>query len=214
MNALAPTLALRFFPRTAAWLRDLGLILAGTLFTALFAQVSIPLPFTPVPFTGQTFAVLLTGATLGSRRSLASMSLYLLLGGLGLPFFAGGRSGLPYLSGPTFGYLCGFVIATWLVGRLTERGWERSLQTSLLPFLAGMAVIYLCGAGWLTLLLDVQKALLLGVLPFIAGDIIKIALAGVVLPAAWKFMTPGNYSATFANTANTDPKGLSRKSKG
>lgn len=190
MNALAPTLALLFFPRTAAWLRDLGLVMAGTLFTALLAQVSIPLPFTPVPLTGQTFAVLLTGAALGSRRGLASMSLYLLLGGLGLPFFANGRSGLAYLSGPTFGYLFGFVIAAWLVGRLTERGWERSLQTSLLPFLAGMAIIYLCGAGWLSLLLGMQKALLLGVLPFIVGDIIKIALAGVVLPAAWKFVTP------------------------
>ncbi|GAB4504586.1 MAG: biotin transporter BioY [Anaerolineales bacterium] len=185
----APTLALRLLPRASARLRDLVLILAGALFTAALAQIKIPLSFTPVPLTGQTFAVLLTGAALGSQRGAASLILYLLLGGLGLPFFAGGQGGLAYLLGPTFGYLLGFALAAWLVGRLTEHGLERSLQTSLLPFLAGTAVIYFCGAGWLALSLGVQKALLFGVLPFIIGDMIKIALAGIALPTAWKFVT-------------------------
>lgn len=185
-TTLAPTLTLRVFPRTSAWLRDLGLILAGTLFTAALAQVRIPLPFTPVPLTGQTFAVLLAGAALGSRRGLASMSLYLLLGGLGLPFFAGGQGGLAYLAGPTLGYLLGFVLAAWLTGRLAERGLERSLRTSVLPFLAGTIVIYACGAGWLALSLGLQKALLLGIVPFVAGDLLKVALAALALPAAWR----------------------------
>lgn len=187
-TSLAPTLTLRVFPRTSAWLRDLGLVLTGTLLTAALAQVRLPLPFTPVPLTGQTFAVLLVGAALGSQRGLASMALYLLLGGLGLPFFAGGQSGLAYLAGPTLGYLLGFIAAAWLTGRLAESGLERSLRTSLLPFLAGTLVIYACGAGWLALSLGVQKALLLGVAPFVVGDLLKIALAGFVLPAAWKFM--------------------------
>lgn len=182
---LASTLTLRVWPRTAAWLRDLGLILAGTLFTALLAQVRLPLPFTPVPLTGQTFAVLLTGAALGSRRGLISMTLYLLLGGVGLPFFAGGQSGWAYLTGPTLGYLIGFAAAAWAVGRLAECGLERRLRTAWLPFLAGTLSIYICGAGWLALSLGVRRALLLGVLPFLAGDLLKIALAALALPAAW-----------------------------
>lgn len=185
---LASTLTLRAWPRTSTWLRDLGLILAGTLFTALLAQVRILLPFTPVPLTGQTFAVLLVGAALGSRRGLAAMALYLLLGGLGLPFFAGGQGGWTYLAGPTLGYLLGFAAAAWLVGRLAERGLERRLRTAWLPFLAGTLVIYACGAAWLALSLGVQKALLLGVLPFVAGDLLKIALAALTLPAAWKLV--------------------------
>jgi biotin transport system substrate-specific component len=183
---IAPTLTLRLWPRTSAWLRDLGLILTGALFTALLAQVRIPLPFTPIPITGQTFAVLLIGVTLGSRRGLASMTLYLLLGGLGMPFFAGGQGGLTYLTGPTLGYLLGFVAAAWLSGRLAERGLERRIQTAWLPFLAATLVIYACGAGWLALSLGIQKAFVLGILPFVVGDLLKIALATLALPAAWK----------------------------
>lgn len=187
-TTIAPTLTLRVFPRTSAWLRDLSLILAGALLTALLAQARIPLPFTPVPLTGQTFAVLLAGAALGSRRGAASMLLYLLFGSMGLPFFAGGQGGWTYLAGPTLGYLLGFIAAAWLTGRLAERGLERSLRTSLLPFLAGTLVIYLCGAAWLALSLGVQKALLLGVAPFVIGDLLKIALASIALPAAWKIV--------------------------
>ncbi len=188
LTTLAPTLTARLFPRLRAWTRDPGLILTGTLFTALLAQAKIPLPFTPVPLTGQTFAVLLVGATLGARRGAASLGLYVALGCLGLPVFAGGAGGLAYALGPTGGYLLGFVLAAWLIGRLAERGLERRLRTAWLPFLAGTLVIYLCGAGWLSLLLDFEKALTLGVLPFLIGDAVKIVLAALALPAAWRLV--------------------------
>jgi biotin transport system substrate-specific component len=188
MTTLAPTLSTRYFPRTAAWLRDLLLITTGALFVAALAQVKIPLPFTPVPLTGQTFAVLLVGAMLGSKRGVASLALYTLMGAVGLPFFAGGASGLAYLSGPTLGYLIGFVVAAYAVGTVAEWGLERSVRTSPVPFLAGTLVIYIFGAGWLAILFGIEKALTLGVLPFIIGDAIKLVLAALALPAAWKLV--------------------------
>lgn len=188
MTTLAPTLYTRTFPRTATWLRDLFLIITGVILVAALAQVKIPLPFTPVPLTGQTFAVLLVGATLGSKRGAASLILYTALGALGLPFFAGGASGMAYLSGPTLGYLVGFVIAVYLVGKLAERGLERNMRTSLIPFLVGTLTIYLFGAGWLAILFGIEKALALGVLPFLIGDLIKMILAALALPAAWKLV--------------------------
>jgi biotin transport system substrate-specific component len=154
----------------------------------VFAQIRIPLPFTPVPLTGQTFAVLLVGAALGSKRGAASLALYPLLGALGLPFFAGGASGLAYMSGPTLGYLVGFVVAAYVAGLLAERGLERSVRTSLIPFLAGTLVIYIFGAGWLAVLFGIQQAITLGVLPFLVGDAIKLVLAALALPAAWKLV--------------------------
>ncbi len=188
MTTLAPTLSTRYFPRTAAWLRDLLLITISALFVAALAQVKIPLPFTPVPLTGQTFAVLLVGAALGSKRGTVSLALYTLMGALGLPFFAGGASGLAYLSGPTLGYLVGFVAAAYVIGLLAERGLERSARTSLAPFLVGTLVIYLFGTGWLAILFGVEQALTLGVLPFLVGDAIKLVLAALVLPGAWKIV--------------------------
>src|SRR5512145_737083 len=127
MTTLAPTLYTRSFPRAASWLRDLTLITLGALFVAVLAQVKIPLPFTPVPLTGQTFAVLLVAAALGSKRGAASMALYIALGAFGLPVFAGGAAGLAYLSGATLGYLIGFVMAAYVIGLMAERGWERSV---------------------------------------------------------------------------------------
>lgn len=188
MTTLAPTLSNRYFSRTATWLRDLLLITTGALFVAVLAQVEIPLPFTPVPITGQTFAVLLIGATLGSKRGLAALVLYLVMGVSGLPFFAGGASGIAYSSGPTLGYLLGFVGAAYVVGLLAERGLERSVRTSFVPFLAGTLVIYLIGAGWLAALFGFDKALTLGVLPFLAGDAIKLILAALALPMVWKLV--------------------------
>ena len=188
MTTLAPTLSTRYFPRTAVWLRDLILIIFGALFVAALAQVKIPLPFTPVPITGQTFAVLLVGAALGSKRGAASLALYTAMGTFGLPFFAGGASGLAYLSGPTLGYLVGFIAAAYVVGLLAERGLERSVRTSLVPFVVGTLVIYIFGAGWLAILFGIEKAFALGVLPFLVGDTIKIGLAALALPAAWKLV--------------------------
>ena len=110
------------------------------------------------------------------------------MGALGLPFFAGGASGLAYMSGPTLGYLVGFVIAAYVVGLLAERGLERSVRTSPVPFLIGTLVIYAFGAGWLAILFGVEQALALGVLPFLVGDALKLVLAAIALPAAWKLV--------------------------
>jgi len=189
MTTLAPTIYTRTFPRAASWLRDVTLIVLGALFVAALAQVKIALPFTPVPLTGQTFAVLLVGATLGSKRGAASMALYMALGALGLPVFAGGEAGLAYLSGATLGYLIGFVMAAYVIGLLAERGLERSVRTSILPFLVGTVIIYACGVTWLAVLLgSFSKALAAGLLPFLLGDALKLITAALVLPAAWKFV--------------------------
>ena len=189
MTTLAPTIYTRRFPRATGWLRDAVLIMLGALFVTLLAQVKIPLPFTPVPLTGQTLAVLLIGATLGSRRGAASIALYIALGAVGLPVFAGGASGLAYLAGATLGYLIGFGLAAYIVGLLAERGLERSVRTSILPFLIGTVIIYVCGVAWLTVVLgSLSKALSAGLLPFLIGDAIKLLAASLVLPAAWKLV--------------------------
>ncbi len=189
MTTLAPTLYTRTFPRTPAWLRDLSLVALGAALVALLAQVRIPLPFTPVPLTGQTFGVLLVAAALGSKRGAASMALYIALGAIGLPVFAGGAAGLSHLTGATLGYLIGFVLAAYVAGWLAERGLEHSVRTSLLPFLLGTLIIYVCGVSWLTVLLgSFAKALTAGLVPFLLGDAIKLVAAALVLPVAWKFV--------------------------
>jgi biotin transport system substrate-specific component len=189
MTTLAPALYTRRFPRTSAWLRDLLLIVTGSLFLAVLAQIEIVLPFTPVPITGQTFGVLLIGAALGSKRGPASILLYIAEAAAGLPFFAGGASGLRVLTGATAGYLVGFVVAAIAVGWLAERGLERSFRTSIIPFLAGTVTIYACGVAWLSIMLgSFGKAIALGLLPFLAGDGVKLIAASVVLPGAWKLV--------------------------
>lgn len=187
MTTLAPTLSLRLFPRAASWLHNLVLILAGSWLVAFFAQIEIPMQ--PVPITGQTFAVLLIGALLGSKRGAAAMIAYISQGALGLPFFAGGASGIGILTGATAGYLVGFVGAAYVVGWLAEKGLERSVRTSILPFLVGTIIIYIFGAAWLSIVLgSLSKAIQFGVLPFLAGDAIKLVAAAVALPVAWKFV--------------------------
>ena len=188
MTVLAPTLTARVFPRTSNWLRDLFLILAGSLFAALCAQIEIPLPFSPVPITGQTFAVLLVGAALGSKRGAAAMITYIAEGALGLPFFAGGAGGFGILTSATAGYLVGFVAAAYVIGLLAEQGLERSVRTSLIPFLVGTIIIYAFGVTWLTILFGIQNALVFGLLPFLIGDTIKLIAAALALPAAWKLL--------------------------
>ena len=124
-----------------------------------------------------------------SRRAAASMGLYIALGVLGLPVFAGGASGIAYLSGATLGYLVGFVIAAYVIGLLAERGLERSVRTSLIPFLVGTVIIYVCGVVWLAVVLgSFSKAIAAGLLPFLLGDAIKLIAASLALPAAWKFV--------------------------
>ena len=176
-RTLAETLAL------PSWL----LVPAASLVIAACAQVAIPLPFTPVPLTGQTFAVLLTGMALGSRRGALAVALYVLEGALGLPFFAGGAAGLAKLIGPTGGYLCAFPLAAFLAGLLAERGWDRKPLTTVLGMLASSLTIFLFGALWLAPFVGgITPAVVQGVLPFLPGDVLKSLLAAGLLPTAWQ----------------------------
>ena len=164
-----------------------ALIVGFALFTAATAQIRIPLPGTPVPITGQTLGVLLTGAALGSWAGTASMTLYVLLGALGLPFYAGGASGWEHLTGSTFGYFVGFVVAAWVVGWFAEQRRDRRVRTAIPAFIAGSLIIYAFGVGWLWLTFfdDLWTAIDKGMTPFLVGDAIKAVLAGLLLPGAW-----------------------------
>jgi len=164
---------------------EVGLVLTGSVVVAMFAQLQYVLPFTPVPITGQTLAVLLVGAALGSRRGALAMGVYLAEGAVGIPVFAGGGLGLPWLLGPTAGYLWSLPLAAWIVGWLAERGWDRGPATAVLSMLAGNAVIYLVGLPWLAVFVGWEQVLSAGLLPFIPGDLIKVAMAAAVLPTTW-----------------------------
>jgi biotin transport system substrate-specific component len=165
--------------------RDVVLVLGAAALTGLAAQVLIPLPFTPVPITLQTFTVLLSGAALGPVRGTASMLLYLVVGVAGFGWFAEGRSGMAF---PSFGYIVGFVVAAALVGALARRGADRGVLGTIGLMVAGNLVIYAIGLPWLTVALGVDLAtgLELGVTPFLIGDALKIALAAGLLPIAWR----------------------------
>lgn len=202
MTALAEAIGKRD-TRTAALTMDALLVLTGSLFVAGMAQVYLKLPFTPVPITGQTLAVLLVGGALGARRAGASVALYLGWIAIGLPFAAEGKSGVEMLKVSTAsgGYLWGFVIAAVLVGWLAERGWDRDVGRAWAAMLLGSIVIYLFGVPWLAAALDIpiaaegdtlNDALEFGFYPFVIGDILKLLIAGLALPAAWKLVGPKN----------------------
>lgn len=182
------------FPRRAAV--TAALVVGFALFTALMAQVVVPLGFTPVPITGQTFAVLLAGAALGKTAGAASQGLYWILGALGLPFYAEASGGWEVATGATGGYLLGFVAAAWIVGYLAERRQDRIIMTAIPAFLFGSLIIHLIGVPWLAGVLQVPwtEAAELGSYPFIAGDLIKVALAGVLLPVAWHYVDRARFS--------------------
>lgn len=169
---------------------DATLVLAGVLLVAAAAQIQIPLGFTPVPISGQTFGVALVAASLGARRGSLSLGLYLLAGMVGLPFFAGGASGVSHVLAPTAGYLIGFIPAAAVIGALCERRADRSPWRAFFAMQAGSLVVFTCGVAWLALSLGVGpgRALELGWLPFLPGDLIKTALAAGILPAAWKLV--------------------------
>ena len=154
------------------------------------ARVSIPLWFTPVPITLQTFVVMLAGAALGSRRGALVMLLYLAEGASGLPVFAAGGGWAYLITSPTAGYLWSYPIAAFVVGLLAERGLDRSFLTSIFAMLAGTIIIYALGVSWLALLLHIgiDKAFVLGMWPFIPGDLIKVVVAALLLPAAWSII--------------------------
>jgi biotin transport system substrate-specific component len=178
---------IRVGERLSTRARHIALIAAGALFIYLSARVVIPISGNPVPITGQTFGVLLVGGALGFRRGLASVLLYVLLGVIGLPFFAEGRSGLAIVFGASGGYLVGFILAGALVGRLAELGWDRHIAGAVGAMAVGNALIYVVGVPWLAIVTqsDPAAAIKLGLVPFLVGDILKLVLAAVVFPAAW-----------------------------
>lgn len=165
--------------------RDVTLVIGGAALTAVAAQISVPLPFTPVPLTLQTFAVLLVGASLGTVRGLASIALYLAVGVAGAPVFHAGASGM---GGASFGYVIGFVLAAGLVGRLAEGGATRGPLATAGVMVAGNLVIYAVGVPWLMVAAHVGlvQGLALGVVPFLVGDVVKVAVAAGLFPVVWR----------------------------
>lgn len=227
-----PTLGDALLPRRVAavapaWLRDLLLVAGGTALLILGAYVTVTVPavqlgqlYVPVneyvPLTLQTFGVLFSAALLGARRGVSATALYLLLGIAGLPVFAAGadgvhRAGLDTIVGleagrivlgATGGYLLGFLVASAVVGRLAERGWDRRPARSLAAMAIGAAVIYLSGVTWLAVAagLSVPDALVFGLWPFLPGDLVKLAAAAVLLPLGWRAVS-GRPSESHGGTA-------------
>ena len=166
----------------------LSLMVGFAVLLGLSAQISIPLGFTPVPLTGQTFAVLVGAAALGPLRALGGSALYLALGLAGVPWFAGGAGGISVASAPTFGYLVGFLAASLVVGMMARRGIDRRFIGMAAVMIVGNVVIYAFGATWLAASIHVSlaKAITLGVTPFLVGDLIKLALADALVPTIWR----------------------------
>jgi biotin transport system substrate-specific component len=189
MQSSAATLRLAVVPRRGL-LTDAVLVTGGAGLVALAAQISIHLGFTPVPITGQTFAVVLVGASLGAVRGAASLLLYLAVGIAGVPVYAQHKHGWEVFSGATGGYIVGFVAAAALIGVLAENGWDRRFSSSLSAMLIGNVVIYAFGLVWLHHDLHVNwpTALTDGLYPFVLGDLIKVFLAALALPSAWRLV--------------------------
>ena len=168
--------------------RSAGLVIVFSLFIAACAQFAIHIG--PIPITGQTFAVLLTGMLLGSRLGAAAVIAYLIEGAIGLPFFAGGGAGLVRFLGPTAGYLVAFPAAAFIAGAFAEHGWDKRYLTAVAAMAIGSLVIFLGGWAWFAVLTNTPPvaAFKLAVLPFLLGDVIKIALGAAVLPTGWALL--------------------------
>ncbi|MFJ7997609.1 biotin transporter BioY [Streptomyces sp. NPDC096310] len=183
-------------PRTGAVLadllpasrtRDIALVLGGAVLTGLAAQIAVPVPGSPVPVTGQTFAALLVGTALGARRGFLSLAVYALVGMAGMPWFSAGSSGP---GGASFGYVLGMLLAATVVGALARRGGDRSVLRTAGTMVIGSAVIYAVGVPYLALSTGMSPgaAVAAGLVPFLLGDALKAALAMGALPAAWKLL--------------------------
>ncbi|MCL6670606.1 biotin transporter BioY [Streptomyces panaciradicis] len=170
----------------ASRVRDVALVVGGAVLTGLAAQISVPVPHSPVPVTGQTFAALLVGTSLGASRGLASLVLYALAGLAGVPWFAGGTSGVSV----SFGYILGMLLASAVVGALARRGADRSVWRMAGTMLLGEALIYAVGVPYLAYAagLSASAAVAAGLTPFLIGDALKAALAMGLMPAAWKLV--------------------------
>ena len=197
LPARPATLGDAFAARLSPTTRAVVLVGAGVALTALAAQLRFFVPGNPIPFTGQTAAVLLTGAALGSRLGTLSMLLYVALGAIGLPIYSDGTAGLDVLLGVTGGYLVGFVIAAAVVGWLAERGWDRTLPRSVLLMILGNLLIYAIGVPVLAVVagMPATKAIQVGALTFVASDALKIAVAAGLLPLAWSVIGRGSRGA-------------------
>ena len=172
--------------RAAAFAFDRSLIRAGSVLIALSAQVAVPLPFSPVPVTGQTFAVLFVASLLGRARGTAAVLAYLAEGAAGLPVFAGAAAGPAKLLGPTGGYLAGFALGAYVCGALAERGWDRTPFRASASMILGNVAVFALALPWLARFVGASNVWALGFWPFIPGDIIKIGLAAALLPLGWK----------------------------
>ncbi|MET9849498.1 biotin transporter BioY [Streptomyces ossamyceticus] len=170
----------------ASRVRDIALVVGGAALTGLAAQIAVPVPGSPVPVTGQTFAALLVGTALGAGRGVASLALYALAGLLGVPWFANGTSGV----GVSFGYILGMILASAAVGALARRGADRSVLRMAGTMLVGEAIIYAVGVPYLAATADITlaSAVAVGLTPFLIGDALKAALAMGALPTAWKLL--------------------------
>ena len=168
--------------------RSVSLVFVFSLLTALAAQIVIPIG--PVPITAQTFAVLLTGALLGSRLGAMAMIVYLLEGASGLPFFYGGHGGIAHLLGPTGGYLVAFPAAAFVTGAFAENGWDKRFLTAVAAMAAGSVIIIVAGWAWFSFVTHTAPgvAFKLSIAPFLVGDVIKIVLAAAVLPSGWHLL--------------------------
>lgn len=189
MSASAATLRTALLPRTSV-LTDTLLVAGGAVFISLVAQVAIYLPFTPVPITGLTFGVLVTGAAMGSVRGLLATLLYVAIGVAGAPVYADGSHGIDVVTGVTGGYLVGSVVAAGLTGYLAEKAWDRKVISAVPAMLLGELAIFVIGVGWLMAVLGVGlgEGLALGFTPFIIGEVVKLVAAGLLLPGAWKLV--------------------------
>ena len=179
--------------KSQSLVRNISLILGLTAFTALCAQISIPLPNTPVPLTLQTFAVLGGAAALGAERAVLAQTLYVGLAWLGLPILAEHKGGSEVVFGATGGYLVGFIVASYLVGRRAQHGASRNNLDTVAAFIVGTLTIYVLGVSWLSYAtgMTIREAVAAGMAPFIVGDIIKAIAAGALLPSVWKSINPG-----------------------
>ncbi len=168
--------------------KETGLIIGGSLFIALMSQLSILLPFTPVPFTGQTFAIMLISVLFGGKRAVFTVSAYLTEGICGLPVFSSGGFGMMHLLGPSGGYLIGFLFASYLVGTLSDKGLSKNFWSMIMMMVLAHLIIYSCGLINLSRFFAFNQIFNLGLIPFLPGDALKIMILSAIIPMSKKIM--------------------------
>jgi len=172
--------------KPTSYLAEIPILLSFNILLVVCAYLSINLPFSPVPITGQTFGVLIIAMALGKTRGVSVIMAYLLEGAMGLPVFAGGTAGMVKFVGPTGGYLFGFLGAAFVVGYLADKGWDKGYFKSAVVMILGTVIIFLCGLLWLLHFIPLENVFTVGLIPFIPGAIVKISVASVILPSVWK----------------------------